>query len=71
MSQEQQVTFDMTAWSLWKKCNLKLWKDKHESVDNVLHCAFVMLHTWQQARRIVTSTNTISQANRNIIWQPQ
>lgn len=32
--------------------------------------AFGMLHTWQQACRIGMSTNTISQADRNIIWQP-
>jgi hypothetical protein len=46
MSKKQLVTFGMTSWSLWKKYNMKLWEDKHESIDNVLQRAFGMLRVW-------------------------
>jgi hypothetical protein len=53
LNQAQLVQFAMTAsaWSIWKKRNLKLWENKHETVDQVLNRAKGVLSAWQVAEK--------------------
>jgi hypothetical protein len=45
----------MTAWSLWRKRNLKLWEDKTETMEHVIGRTQGTLHAWQHARHSHTN----------------
>ncbi|PNY11427.1 hypothetical protein L195_g008033 [Trifolium pratense] len=63
------VTFAMTAWSLWRKRNVKLWEQQTESVDHVLAHPDYTLQTWMCAQNRQQSS---SSARRSQVehWQP-
>ncbi|MCI13610.1 ribonuclease H protein, partial [Trifolium medium] len=65
----------MTAWSIWKKRNLKLWENKHETADQVLNRANGVLSAWQAAqkyhdRTVSTGTNIAHSDIAELIWKP-
>jgi hypothetical protein len=36
LDETEIVIFVMVAWSIWKKCNTKLWEDQYEVVEQVV-----------------------------------
>ncbi|KEH18891.1 hypothetical protein MTR_8g031330 [Medicago truncatula] len=67
---EQLMSFSMTSWSIWKKRNLKLWKNKIESLDQILQRAQVVLNAWEWARRVQQSHTMTQQQTHATVWQP-
>jgi len=66
----QLITFAMTAWSLWRKRNLKLWEDKTGTMEHVIGRAQGTLHAWKHARHTHTNDRTQQHHVQPVYWQP-
>ncbi|PNX73630.1 replication protein A 70 kDa DNA-binding subunit, partial [Trifolium pratense] len=47
-NEDQLITFAMMVWSLWRKRNMKLWKNKIETIMQFIHRANNTIQAWRQ-----------------------
>ncbi|PNY12478.1 ribonuclease H, partial [Trifolium pratense] len=70
LSKQEQCSFLMNLWSLWRSRNVFIWDHKNESTAEIIHIGSSLLSEWRNARRIEEQTSLIARTNRDSLkWK--